>query len=128
MVKRLWKHGIGTIPKHEIQRVVGRGKLSFDVARCNACGDCALECSTEALSLRDTENGFLFSIAHGTCISCRVCTEVCPTGAFSIMNEPIPSVRQRDELVAHYTITGTQMEQKGEIQNDRNRREVVFKN
>lgn len=127
VIKRLWKHGIGTRPKCEIQRIVGRGKLQFDVAKCSACGECALECPTEALTLCTDKNGLLFSIAYDSCIACRVCTAVCPTGAFSITTEPLPSVRHRNELVAHYTIIEIQTKQ-GEEQSDRDPREVVREN
>jgi len=128
VIKRLWKHGITTIPKHDIQRTIGRGKLAFDVTRCTACGDCVADCPTEALSLHGDGSGMAFSIAHGSCISCRICSDVCPTGALSITNEPMPSVRKRDELVAHYTILGEQMKQKGEMQNEHGRRTIVQKN
>ncbi|MFX4300952.1 4Fe-4S binding protein [Alicyclobacillus tolerans] len=128
VLKRLWKHGIGTIPKDELLHVNGRGKLLLDDTKCTACGDCVLECPSEALSLRRVQNEFDFSITYSSCISCRVCTEVCPTNAFSYANEPMPSVQLRDELVVHYTINRDESEPKGEIVSDRDRREVILKN
>jgi len=92
--------------------MIGRGKLSFDVTRCTACGDCVSECPTEALSLQGDNDGMLFSLAYGSCISCRVCTEVCPTDAFVITKEPLPSVKTIDQLVARYTIPKEQMKAK----------------
>jgi Ni,Fe-hydrogenase III small subunit len=56
VLKRLLKHGIGTIPKQELRKVVGRGTPSPDVTGCNACGDCAAEYPTGAQSLAQGEN------------------------------------------------------------------------
>ncbi|WP_368780999.1 4Fe-4S dicluster domain-containing protein [Alicyclobacillus fastidiosus] len=127
MVKRLWKHGIGTIPKHEVQRSIGRGKLSFDVTRCTSCGDCVSECPTEALSLQGGESGMLFSLAHGSCISCRVCTQICESGALPITNDPIPSVRERDQLTVHYTIPSEQIKQKGDVRSEKHRTAIAIR-
>lgn len=104
VIKRLWQHGFGTIPKYELKRVFDRGKLALDVTKCTSCGDCIVQCPTEALSLHGDESGMWFSIAQGVCINCRVCREVCPTNALFIANEPLYSVRKRDQLDDHYRL------------------------
>ncbi len=56
------------------------GKLKLDTAQCTACGLCALECPTGALtfSLGEVTDTFQLLFKHGSCVACGQCVEVCP--------------------------------------------------
>ncbi len=43
---------------------------------CAACGTCAGECPTGAIS-----EGDIYVIDQDTCVGCGTCASVCPTGA-----------------------------------------------
>lgn len=50
-------------------------KISDD---CVACGTCAGECPTGAISPGD-----IYSIDPNVCVDCGTCADACPTGAIS---------------------------------------------
>lgn len=53
-------------------------KPSYREDRCIQCGDCALNCPAQALTLEPE-----FSIAD-SCIACYCCVELCPEGALEV--------------------------------------------
>jgi len=55
------------------------GKISMENGTCTACGLCAAECSTGALSISmDAEGHFELLFRHGACIACGACVDRCP--------------------------------------------------
>ena len=55
--------------------------LTIDSGRCNGCGQCAADCLPRALQLREGKPAL---VSEETCMDCRHCLAVCPTGALSI--------------------------------------------
>ncbi len=77
------------------------GMPRYDPTRCREeCTACADACITQAISIRSppvAEARLL--VDYGRCIACQLCTEVCPTGAFSPSGDWAFGVRQREDLV-----------------------------
>lgn len=129
VVKRLWRHGIATIPKDKLLVAAGPGTPVLDASLCDGCGDCVSECPTDALSLTpsgvsgleplvevpvsapgtggigdDTNAPWVLSISYGGCISCRVCSQVCPQSAFSLSRDRLPVAADPSQLMVNYPI------------------------
>ena len=57
VIKRLWKHGIATIPKHEMQQIADTDKLAVDARQGTARDDaCILQCPADTLSWYGNES------------------------------------------------------------------------
>ncbi|MGN6097478.1 MAG: NADH-quinone oxidoreductase subunit NuoB [Bosea sp. (in: a-proteobacteria)] len=61
----------------------------------DGCEECAAICPTHAIEAR--ENGL--AIDYGRCITCQLCTEVCPSGAMEPSGDWAFGVRERDDLI-----------------------------
>lgn len=65
-----------------------RGKHTFDINKCKACGMCQKVCPANAISLIKSENGLeSYSIDYGKCIFCGNCAYYCNLGAIKMGNE-----------------------------------------
>lgn len=115
LIQRLWRHGIGTIPKQRLPIVVGNGKPGLDVSRCDGCGDCVRACPTDAITLSATQE--LLTISYAACVTCGVCIDTCPTSAFLRTHDPLPIVTNRADLVTQYPIPKRLAYREGEWQN-----------
>ncbi|MBI3399629.1 MAG: 4Fe-4S binding protein [Deltaproteobacteria bacterium] len=51
---------------------------------CNMCQLCHLFCPTDALTLKDTENGQGLVFKTASCVGCRLCVGVCPEEALTL--------------------------------------------
>lgn len=69
-----------------------RGKINFDTAKCDVCGDCARVCPAEAIEV-DQENSQIKYYPF-RCIYCATCVETC-----------LPRAITQD---AHYTPPNTE--------------------
>lgn len=75
------------------------GMPRFDPARCAPdCRACADACLPGAIAIDAGAPGGV-RVDYGRCIACQLCTEVCPTGAFTTSNDWAFGVRRRDDLV-----------------------------
>ena len=84
---------------HGQQGVLGMPR--YDPAKCqDGCDACAQSCVTHAITFSPTlgENARP-EVDWGRCIVCQLCTEACPTGAFSPSEDWALGVKQRDDLV-----------------------------
>ncbi len=54
------------------------------VGQCTACGLCAHQCPTGALSLSQDRESFALNFVPLACIGCRICEGLCPTGAIKV--------------------------------------------
>ena len=56
------------------------GRIMLEKDKCTACGLCALECPTGALTVSFAEETDMFKILfkHGSCVACSQCVEICP--------------------------------------------------
>src|SRR5512135_3293338 len=84
---------------HGQDRVLGMPR--FDPAVCrDDCSACAEACITHAISVvPDAGAKARLRVDYGRCIACQLCTEVCPTGAFSPSDDWAFGVRSREDLV-----------------------------
>ncbi len=61
-----------------------RGRLSFDVKKCDLCGDCARVCPANAISVSAEKQELHY--APFNCIYCRTCVETCLQQAINMDN------------------------------------------
>lgn len=59
-----------------------RGKLSWDISKCDLCGDCGRICASSAIVV-DEEKGEIHYDPF-KCIYCALCVESCLQGAISM--------------------------------------------
>jgi Ni,Fe-hydrogenase III small subunit len=75
-----------------------RGMPRYDPAKCEeGCEACAQACVTHAIALTAGQPARL-AVDWGRCVVCQLCTEVCPTGAFTPSEDWALGVRRRDDL------------------------------
>ncbi|MFH1227932.1 MAG: 4Fe-4S binding protein [Planctomycetota bacterium] len=56
-----------------------RGKLTFDQAKCDQCGDCQRVCPAGAIEVNEKEKNLTYDPFR--CVYCWVCAESCLQGA-----------------------------------------------
>ena len=84
---------------HGQQGVLGMPR--YDAAKCqDGCDACAQSCVTHAITFSPKlgENARP-EVDWCRCIVCQLCTEACPTGAFTQSEDWALGVKQRDDLV-----------------------------
>jgi len=62
------------------------GKLELDRSQCTACGLCALDCPTEALSFVSDEGWYQLFFHYQDCIGCGQCIKSCPEKCLRLEN------------------------------------------
>ena len=64
--------------------------LQFTVAsdRCIQCGQCALDCPVQIISMAENSLPFIAEQRASRCLGCQHCLTICPAGAISIMGLP----------------------------------------
>jgi ferredoxin len=62
------------------------GKLELDRSQCTACGLCALDCPTKALSFVSDERWYQLLFHHQACIGCGQCIRSCPEKCLRLEN------------------------------------------
>lgn len=68
-------------------------RILDNMAACYGCGACFNVCPTEAIDMRDNEEGFLEPVIDGDkCISCERCKKVCPSLNVQYSNNPEPDI------------------------------------
>ena len=95
------KSGIATPPEgsenHGQEGVLGLPRL--DAAKCTAaqdrCSDCAAACPADAITVPPGQPA---ALDYARCVGCQLCTEVCPSGAFSLSHDWALGVRDRADL------------------------------
>ena len=71
----------GEVTRRELlKKVSPLGKISMINSACTACGLCAAECETGALSLEYDKNEGICRLLfrHHLCIACGKCVKICP--------------------------------------------------
>jgi formate hydrogenlyase subunit 7 len=79
------------------------GMPRFDPAKCqDGCRECAEVCLPGAIRIAadagEPESSRL-NVDYGRCVTCQMCVEVCPTGAFTASSDWAFGVRRREDLV-----------------------------
>ena len=76
------------------------GMPRLDPAKCEqGCRRCAEACLPQAIAVTDTASPPRVRIDYGRCVTCQLCVEVCPTGAFTTSADWAFGVRRREDLV-----------------------------
>ncbi len=75
------------------------GLPHLDAAKCtaaqDACNDCVAACPAEAIAALPQHG---IGLDYARCVGCQICTEVCPSGAFSVSHDWAFGVRERTDL------------------------------
>ena len=90
---------------HNPESQHGGIELSFDAARCTACGACSRACPREVHHLE----GGKHVVNRSSCIHCGKCVAVCPANALQLKGELKTVHEVMDEVVsdrAYYEATG----------------------
>lgn len=66
---------------------------------CNKCEQCIKLCTTEAISLNDTEKNINVNIDLGRCIACGKCSNICPTETIKADRRTNVAARSREDLI-----------------------------
>lgn len=106
VLKRLWTHGWGTIPKAAARGSGGRGRPVLDISRCDGCQECARACPADALTVETPKSGPRVSLRYDACISCGLCETACPTGAWAMTGEALPIATEPGQLVGRFASGG----------------------
>jgi formate hydrogenlyase subunit 7 len=76
------------------------GMPRFNPERCQTgCQECADACLPGAISMAEGGGGARLRVDYGRCVTCQLCVEVCPTGAFTSSADWAFGVRSREDLV-----------------------------
>ena len=75
-----------------------RGPVTFDPARCVACGLCAYVCVSDAITGAHGERDYAWAYDAGRCAFCARCVDHCPGKALSMAAAPAPTYTRRGEL------------------------------
>jgi ferredoxin/coenzyme F420-reducing hydrogenase delta subunit len=84
------------------RRTQPRLKAVVDLANCNGCGRCVVDCPFGAIELVPRTDGAPFAqqaeVDPGKCVSCGICVGACPTGSpFRQATELVPGIELPDE-------------------------------
>lgn len=75
------------------------GMPRFDPSKCDSgCRECVAACLPGAISLNEAGPGHV-KVDYGRCVTCQLCVEVCPTGAFTASQDWAFGVQHRSDLV-----------------------------
>ncbi len=77
----------GEISRRQLLKMASPlGRVTLEKARCTGCGLCALDCPTEALTIKlaETTESFRLLFEHKHCVACDRCVEVCPEKCLSV--------------------------------------------
>lgn len=63
-----------------LERFSPFGRVELDAAKCTACGLCAIECPTSALTVASGEKADSFKLYYkqNLCLACSECVKICP--------------------------------------------------
>ncbi|HVW70675.1 MAG TPA: NADH-quinone oxidoreductase subunit NuoB [Steroidobacteraceae bacterium] len=74
------------------------GMPQFDPVKCDeGCEQCAAVCLPQAITLTPGGPARL-AVDYGRCVTCQLCVETCPTGAFTASSDWAFGVRSREDL------------------------------
>ena len=77
------------------------GMPRFDPGKCqDGCRACADACLPRAITLAEdhSSGAARLNVDYGRCVTCQMCVEVCPAGAFTSSNDWAFGVRRREDL------------------------------
>ena len=75
------------------------GMPRFDPAKCQeGCRRCADVCLPHAITIADGGVAGRVEVDYGRCVTCQLCVEECPTGAFTASEDWAFGVRRREDL------------------------------
>ena len=90
---------------HEHGQTGVRGMPRFDPSKCTeGCEACAAVCLPRAITMAPGAEPRL-TIDYGRCVTCQLCVEECPTGAFTTSPDWAFGVRRREDLVWAEAVT-----------------------
>ena len=76
------------------------GMPRLDQTKCEkGCRRCADACVPQAITVAESAQPLRVALDYGRCVTCQLCVEACPTGAFATSTDWAFGVRRRDDLV-----------------------------
>ena len=74
-----------------------RGRVEWDMDKCDLCEDCMRVCPSSAVEVKPDEKIIVYK--PYLCIYCHRCVEACMPGAIKGLNEPAEPISEKKDTI-----------------------------